>query len=247
MRPPGGRTQRDSAPAPEKRHSRGEGRRAGKGLARIGGREYAAHEPLISSVIVAEVPLAGLSFLEGGGQQWAPKRKFGFDDNRFMVNRGAKHYEDTPNGPRADMNVAGADEKTYETDWVADKTVEFIDKNKDVPFCYMVSIHGPHGPDLVREPYNSMYSKCKFALPHTMSKPHEDAPSWAKPETNSNNTQGKYHGMVKCIDDNVGKILKALKKNGIIDNTIVVFTSDHGDMRGEHGRQDKSVPLEAEL
>ena len=62
MTPPGRRTQRDSAPTPEKRHSRGKGRRAGKGLARIGGREYAAHEPLISSVIVAEVPLAGLSF-----------------------------------------------------------------------------------------------------------------------------------------------------------------------------------------
>jgi hypothetical protein len=56
MRPPGGRTRRDSAPTPEKRHSRGESRRARKGLSRIGGREHAAHEPLI----VAEVPLAGL-------------------------------------------------------------------------------------------------------------------------------------------------------------------------------------------
>jgi hypothetical protein len=42
--------------------SEGKGRRAGKGLSRIGGREHAAHEPLISSIIVAEVPLAGLSF-----------------------------------------------------------------------------------------------------------------------------------------------------------------------------------------
>jgi hypothetical protein len=61
MRPPGGRTQRDSAPTPENRHSRGEGRRAGKGLVRIGGQEHATHEPLISSLIVAEVPLTGLS------------------------------------------------------------------------------------------------------------------------------------------------------------------------------------------
>jgi uncharacterized DUF497 family protein len=57
----GGLTQRDSSPTPAKSHSRGEGRRAGKGLARIGGREHAAHEPLISSVIVAEVELAVLS------------------------------------------------------------------------------------------------------------------------------------------------------------------------------------------
>jgi hypothetical protein len=48
------------------RHSRGEGRRAGQGLARIGGREHATHEPLISSLIVAEVPLAGLSIGQTG-------------------------------------------------------------------------------------------------------------------------------------------------------------------------------------
>jgi len=59
LRPPGGRPQRDSAPTPEKRHSRG---RAGKGLARIGGREHAVHEPLISRAMRAEVPLTELSF-----------------------------------------------------------------------------------------------------------------------------------------------------------------------------------------
>ncbi len=57
---------------PEKRHSRGEGRRAGKGLPRIGGREHAAHEPLISSLVVAEVPLAGLA-LAGCGKSLPPQ------------------------------------------------------------------------------------------------------------------------------------------------------------------------------
>jgi hypothetical protein len=71
MRPPGRRTQRDSAPTPEKRHSRGEGRQAGKGLARIGGREHAVHEPLISSVIVEERdgPSAGAGTAGAAGGQ----------------------------------------------------------------------------------------------------------------------------------------------------------------------------------
>jgi hypothetical protein len=60
--PPGGRTRRDSAPPPEKRQARGEGRREGNGLLGPGGRQHVAHEPLISSEMVAEVPLAGLSF-----------------------------------------------------------------------------------------------------------------------------------------------------------------------------------------
>jgi uncharacterized sulfatase len=53
-----------------------------------------------------------------------------------------------------------------------------------------------------------------------------------------------YYGMVKCIDDNVGKIRDALRSSGLMDNTIIVFTSDHGDLRGEHHRQNKGVPYE---
>jgi uncharacterized sulfatase len=55
----------------------------------------------------------------------------------------------------------------------------------------------------------------------------------------------KYYGMVKCIDDNVGKILDTLRTKNLVDNTIVVFTSDHGDLRAEHHRQNKGVPFEA--
>ncbi|OVE81878.1 hypothetical protein BVY04_02205 [bacterium M21] len=51
--------------------------------------------------------------------------------------------------------------------------------------------------------------------------------------------------MVKCVDDNVGKVMASLAKAGLVENTILVFTSDHGDMRGEHGGQNKGNPLEA--
>ena len=54
----------------------------------------------------------------------------------------------------------------------------------------------------------------------------------------------KYYGMVRCIDDNVGRILGALRRNGQIDNTLIVLTSDHGDLCGEHGRLNKGVPYE---
>jgi arylsulfatase A-like enzyme len=50
--------------------------------------------------------------------------------------------------------------------------------------------------------------------------------------------------MVKCIDDNVGKILDTLRQLDLLDRTIVVFTSDHGDLCGEHGRLNKGVPYE---
>ena len=51
--------------------------------------------------------------------------------------------------------------------------------------------------------------------------------------------------MKKCIDDNVGRLIAAMKEAGVYDNTIFIFTADHGDMRGEHHRQNKGVPMEA--
>ena len=51
-------------------------------------------------------------------------------------------------------------------------------------------------------------------------------------------------GMVKCIDDNVGKLLKYLKSSGLDKNTIVIFSSDHGDTMGEHLLDDKKTPYE---
>ncbi len=197
---------------------------------------------------------AGKWHLDGGGKpQWAPKRKFGFDDNRYMYNRGHwKQLEITDDGPRVKAlkngkptyAVAGADEKSFTTDFLADRTVEFIAAHKDRPFCYMVSIPDPHGPDSVRAPYDTMFRDQVYQPPRTFDVSSQTVPNWGK-------AQGRfakmapYYGMVKCIDDNVGKILAALRREELLDRTIVIFTADHGDLRGEHHRQNKGVPYEA--
>ncbi|MHC4249463.1 MAG: sulfatase family protein [Planctomycetota bacterium] len=197
---------------------------------------------------------AGKWHLDGNGKpQWGPERRFGFEDNRFMFNRGHwKQFEETADGPRVKArkggkptyDVGGADEKSFATDWLADKAVAFIAANRRKPFCYMLSLPDPHGPDTVRPPYNGMFERMDFKAPRTHGKEAAKAPSWAKPAGKAPYGQSSYYGMVRCIDDNVGKILAALKRHGLIDKTIVVFTADHGDLRGEHGRHNKGVPLE---
>ncbi|NNE91955.1 MAG: sulfatase [Verrucomicrobiales bacterium] len=200
---------------------------------------------------------AGKWHLDGNGKpQWAPERNFGFEDNRYMFNRGHwKQFEIVDGKPRvkargkdgrASYDVKGSDEKSFATDWLVDRTIEFIDEKKDAgPFAYMVSIPDPHGPDTVRAPYDTKYSDEKVQKPVTFDKDANSAPSWAKPQQKCNYKMASYHGMMKCIDDNVGKLIAALKERGIYDNTILIFTADHGDMRGEHRRQNKGIPLEA--
>jgi len=89
-----------------------------------------------------------------------------------------------------------------------------------------------------------MYTGLAFEAPLTYNKADEGIPTWAAKAKNAGLDQAQYFGMVKCIDDNVGKILEYLRENQLMDNTIVVFTADHGDLRGEHGRQNKGVPYE---
>ena len=203
---------------------------------------------------------AGKWHLDGQGKpQWAPERKFGFDDNRFMFNRGHwKKMEDTPSGPRvAARNKQGrptygvetANEKSFTTDWLANKAIEFIESRKREPFCYMVSIPDPHGPNTVRPPYDTMFADVQVPIPATLHKTDDQTPKWApKDEGATEKSLARimpaYYGMVKCIDDNVGRILHTLRRNDLMDNTIVVFTADHGDLCGEHGRLNKGVVYE---
>lgn len=178
-----------------------------------------------------------------------PERGLGFTDNRFMFDcwHGKKIVSD-PNGGNPEMFYPTeiGDEKTFMTDWLSDRTVEFIEQHKNEPFCCMVSIPDPHGPDFVREPYLGMYKDAPFEEPYTGKKDPKTAPTWARVTgSKPGDKDDAYFGMVKCIDDNVGKMLKKLDELGLTDRTLVLFTSDHGDMRGEHGRQNKGIPYEA--
>jgi arylsulfatase A-like enzyme len=188
---------------------------------------------------------------------WSPPRKFGFEDNRYMFNRGHwKNLQLTPEGARVGAVNAGgeptyslaeADAQTFTTDFLADRAIEFIGAHRDTPFCYMLSIPDPHGPNTVRPPYDTMYDPAQFRQPHTATQTGQNLPGYAATVIEKFNQQqmALYFGMVKCIDDNVGKVLAALRDNGLLEKTFIVFTSDHGDMCGEHGRHNKGIPLEA--
>ncbi|MDN5212976.1 sulfatase [Fulvivirgaceae bacterium BMA12] len=201
---------------------------------------------------------AGKWHLDGTGKpQWAPARKFGFSDNRYMFNRGHwKQLEDTEQGPRVasrgsndqpDYSIKGADERNFTTDFLTRKIIDFITKKRSNPFCFMVSYPDPHGPNTVRAPYDTMFDHLDFQKPKTAFKDTVGLPEWAEvsKKTINSHQMARYFGMVKCLDDNVGKILDALRQTDQLENTIIVFTSDHGDLCGEHGKDNKGNPLEA--
>ena len=198
--------------------------------------------------------------LDGDGKpQWQPERRFGFEDNRYMFNRGHwKKFEMVQGKPqvggkdnkgRPNYDLDGADATTFSTDWLTDRAIEFIDSSRTDPFCLMLSLPDPHGPNTVREPYDSMFDNVEIPIPSTIRKPEAQIPAWAPTEANVTiatlrRLMPHYFGMVKCIDDNIGRILRTLEDSNRLDDTVVVFTSDHGDLCGEHGRLNKGNPYE---
>ncbi|MCB1207224.1 MAG: sulfatase [Verrucomicrobiae bacterium] len=187
---------------------------------------------------------------------WAPTRKFGFEDNRYQFNRGHwKKLGEDQSGPRVvsvnakgqpDYGVEGADEKSFTTDFLTDRAIAFVTRKRDRPFCFMVSIPDPHGPNTVRAPYDTMFDPSGFRQPQSAQSPGQRLPSFAQVLEDRFNARqmALYFGMVKCVDDNIGRLLEALRVTGQLDHTIVLFTSDHGDMCGEHGRHNKGIPCE---
>jgi len=125
-----------------------------------------------------------------------------------------------------------------------------LDRLKGGPFTLTISFDPPHPPMIVSEPYYSMYPPKSIPVPVSINDPRTNSPysndRKANPESyrnpvNIQQMSSIYYGMVTEVDDWVGKILKRLDELGLSQNTLVIFTSDHGEMLGDHGMHSKMV------
>lgn len=135
----------------------------------------------------------------------------------------------------------------HQTNWITDKTIEFLNRQDvDHPFFGFCSFADPHHPFNPPEPYASMYDDVELPpLKVGENEPDGFPNAWLN-FRNRPGFIGDYdasdwdsvrrlaYGMVTMIDDAIGRLVEALTKNGQLDNTIIAFTSDHGEMLGEH-------------
>lgn len=171
-----------------------------------------------------------------------PDRSMGFSDCRYMFNRGhwKQIFEDEQGNPSVKTYREMGDEQSYPTDYLATKTIEFAASHRDDPWAYCVSLPDPHTPFTVRPPYDTRFKPEDMPVPHTFS-PHQDGPNKKLiDEAELRRRKAAYCGLVQCIDDNVGRILTALEQSGQLDQTLLVFTTDHGEYLGEHNRWGKN-------
>lgn len=155
---------------------------------------------------------------------------------------------------------AGLDEPYTKASFLGDQAAQFIRDSGDDPFALCVSYLEPHPPHT--GPLNDYYDPQSLPTgPAFMTPPQADAPLinrlmaafyMASEEygIDLQNEEGwrrvlaRYWGNVTLVDRSVQKILTALEESGRADDTIVVFTSDHGEMTGDHGILGKTVMYE---
>ncbi|MCL5745280.1 MAG: sulfatase-like hydrolase/transferase, partial [Acidobacteria bacterium] len=133
--------------------------------------------------------------------------------------------------------------------YVVDRCIQALGEMKDGPFSLTCSISPPHPPFLCVEPYADMFPPAKMALPKNFSHDLRWSPYRLRAETMSHfhnadyvrQLGSVYYAMVKEVDDHIGRLLKRLDDLGLRDNTLVIFTSDHGEMLGSHGMVSKMV------
>lgn len=130
-----------------------------------------------------------------------------------------------------------------------------LDRLKGGPFTLTISLDPPHPPMIVSEPYYSMYPPQSIAAPVSIADPRTNSPYQDKPGDSfmyrrpalMHQMASIYYGMVTEVDDWIGKILSRVDELGLTDNTLIVFTSDHGEMLGDHGMHGKFVFYEGSV
>ena len=149
----------------------------------------------------------------------------------------------------------------HSTTFVTDRTLAFIDdaSSESKPWFAWASFPDPHHPMCPPGDWFDRHDPADMALPETIGDPLERAPAYlrqiqATPAAKQRGWVGMFgatdhdmvreaiaatYGMIEMIDDGVGKILRRLERAGQANNTIIVFTSDHGDMMGDHGLMTK--------
>ncbi len=150
----------------------------------------------------------------------------------------------------------------HNSSWIADRTIDYLRSNKDQRFCVWASFPDPHHPFDAPEPWCRLHHPDEVDLPRHRELDLDRRPWWhrasleGKPQMANERLRSfrekssrtphqserqlrdliaNYYGMISLIDHQVGRLKLALRDLDLLDNTLIVYSTDHGDWLGDHG------------
>lgn len=169
------------------------------------------------------------------------QRAMGIDD-------GIAHRGD-PEG-RHDFDGAipfAADAGLTHSAFVGEQTLEFIQQAGEAPFLCIAGFYSPHAPWIAPQEYLDLYDVDTLSLPEfpahiNARRPQESTAAFS--DAQLRRARHGYYAMISEVDHYVGEILDCLEASGKRKDTMVVFTSDHGEWLGDHLRYGKGYPAD---
>lgn len=175
---------------------------------------------------------------------WDRNANGGVDEQGKTVSGWYMRHNNRP------ANIA---EEHSETPYMTRRAIECMDKLGDERWCIHLSYIKPHWPYVVPAPYHNMYNETDI-LPTNCAESELEDPHpvydaftqirgsrhFSRPEVRSVVIPA-YMGLIKQIDDQIGHLLDWLEDNDYMKNTMIVFTSDHGDYLGDHWLGEKDL------
>jgi arylsulfatase A-like enzyme len=149
--------------------------------------------------------------------------------------------------------------EVHDTTFLIDTGIDFMRRHLESeseaqPFFCNISLVDPHDPYDPPEPYASMYDPDDIpeALPAEWKEsgpdclgPRQETLGFDKIANDRDRVQKlrtMYHGSLRYMDDQIGRVIEFVEENGIWENTVILFSTDHGEMMGDHGLITKGMP-----
>ncbi len=163
----------------------------------------------------------------------------------WLAEQGHEH------APLKRKSGGGIPEEFHQTKWCADRAIEFMKEKRKGPWLFSYNCFDPHPPLDPPKEYLDRIDASKLPLPEWTEDDLKEEAALAKAgvhfqsKASSHSAKkrreslAKYWAMVELIDTHVGRMLDALEESGQRENTVVIFTSDHGHMIGDHGLYNK--------
>ena len=225
---------------------------------RNGNESFPSWPPLITKLIADsgyECGMIGKFHLQSSGHRTEPRLDDGFSYWKFSHAprddwQEGHDYGEWVRQRGGDLDAMRAsDERVapefHQTTWASERVIEFLQQKHETPWLLNVNIYDPHPPFIPPKVYADRFDPAKMPGPHFRDSDLEqqaklcgiDFQGTAKrpEEIDAKGEQARYYAMIAQIDDQFARILDALEATGQTDNTVILFTSDHGETLGDHG------------
>ncbi len=165
-----------------------------------------------------------------GGENFYPENQ-GFD-----INIGGNDKGSPPGGyysPYKNPKLTDGPEGEYLTDRLTSEGIKFINENAEEPFFLYLSYYTVHRPIEASQKFIEQYKEKREKLAPEEVPYHQEGEGWTK----KMQEDAAYASMVAAMDENVGRIMQTLHKQGLDKNTWVIFTSDNGGLSTLHKKE----------